>query len=169
MVAEFLEQDEITETETFEILSLPPFMRRSQQSPTDDWAGHWEDMPVRRESKMLARDYVGNGFTDSGWPTHPRVVSAISEDTGRSTATIKRFHKKSADLGMLTEVGSHVFHVGMRATPMFALTAPVEPPAPPAGFGDDIDAQVWLSTGAKAWGTGWQNKSPSPPDWAKGC
>lgn len=118
---------------------------------------------------MLARDYADNGFTDSGWPTHPRVGSIISEDTGRSEATIKRFHRKAKELGMLTEVGSHIFHDGMRATPMYALTMPVEAVSAPAALDGEMDALVELGRRVEASMTGWQNTSQPPPEWATGC
>lgn len=154
-------------TESIEIVSLPPHMRTRRQVTPDEWVDAWESAPVRSESKVLAREYVGNGYRGTGWPTHPRVVSAISEDTGRSPKTVKRFHRRAKDLELLTEVGSHVFNEGMRATPVFALTVPVEATSAPAALEEEMAALIVI--GAQVEGsTGWRNTSQTPPSWAVG-
>lgn len=147
------------------IISLPPHLRTRRQVTPDEWVSTWDGIRVRRERKELAHDYVSNGYRETGWPTHPRATSIVSEDTGRSTATIERFHRQAKELGMLTEIGAHTFQDGKRATPLYALTVPNDAPAPPAAL--EVEFGALASTDWEA-GKGWQNKREDAPPWGHG-
>lgn len=152
------------------IVSMPPHLRSVKQSSPEGWAQSWSRVAVRSETKALARDYAANGFNAQGWPTHPRTLALICEDTGRAEKTVRRFHVKAEGLQMLTRVGRKVFQSGKRATPVYALTIPVAAAPAPASLDDEIGALVSYGERCEKWrDESWQNTSEMPPAWATGC